>query len=34
VAVAFLVTTIGGGGVRFMPQEDLRHLDTAGSIAD
>jgi len=34
VAVAFLITTIGVRVLRFMPQDDLRHLDTAGSIAD
>lgn len=34
VAAAFLITTIGVRVLRFLPQDDLRHLDSAGSIAD
>jgi molybdopterin-containing oxidoreductase family membrane subunit len=34
VALAFLITTVGVRVLRFMPQDDLRHLDQAGSITD
>ena len=34
VAVAFLMTTIGVRVLRFMPQDDLHQLDSAGTIAD
>lgn len=34
VAVAFLITTIGIRILHFLPQDDLRHLDNAGSIAE
>ena len=34
VALAFLITTVGVRVLRFLPQDDLRHLDQAGSITD
>jgi molybdopterin-containing oxidoreductase family membrane subunit len=34
IALAFLITTVGVRVLRFLPQDDLRHLDSAGSVTD